>query len=139
MTREEVLEYALRQFDVRPDSPFDEDFDTMVLRHPASGKWFGLIMNVAEDRLSLESGRRGGFADVLNVKCDPEVGASLVNGKSIIPAYHMNKEYWITAALDGSVPESDIKMLLDISFCETAKRKAIKKPSRNERRPDRFL
>ena len=139
MTREEVLEYALRQFDVRPDSPFDEDFDTMVLRHPASGKWFGLIMNVNEDRLSLESGRRGGFADVLNVKCDPEVGASLVNGKSIIPAYHMNKEYWITAALDGSVSESDIKMLLDISFCETAKRKAVKKPSRNERRPDRFL
>lgn len=51
----------------------------------------------------------------------------------------MNKEYWITAALDGSVSESDIKMLLDISFCETAKRKAVKKPSRNERRPDRFL
>ncbi len=122
MTREEVLEYALRQFDVRPDSPFDEDFDTMVLRHPASGKWFGLIMNVAEDRLSLESGRRGGFADVLNVKCDPEVGASLVNGRSIIPAYHMNKRHWLSVILDRAERE-DVEFLLNISFDLTLARK----------------
>ena len=120
MTREEVLEYALRQFDVRPDSPFDEDFDTMVLRHPVSGKWFGLIMNVAEDRLSLESGRRGGFADVLNVKCDPEVGASLVNGKSIIPAYHMNKRHWISIILDGSMTDEEILPLIAESWALTA-------------------
>lgn len=36
------------------------------------------------------------------------------------PAYHMNKENWITAALDGSASEENIKFFLDLSFELTA-------------------
>lgn len=35
------------------------------------------------------------------------------------PEYHMSRSYWITAALDGSVPDDRIQMLLDISFRAT--------------------
>ena len=28
----------------------------------------------------------------------------------------MSKEHWITVALDGSVPDDTIKMLIDMSF-----------------------
>ena len=34
----------------------------------------------------------------------------------ILPAYHMNKEHWITILLDGTVPEQKICDLIDISF-----------------------
>ncbi len=33
-----------------------------------------------------------------------------------LPAYHMNKERWITIRLDGSVPEEEIKNLIDMSY-----------------------
>ena len=54
--------------------------------------------------------------DVVNFKCDPVLLASLLNEKGFFPAYHMNKASWITVALDGSVPDEKIKMLLDMSF-----------------------
>ena len=36
------------------------------------------------------------------------------------PAYHMSKDSWITVALDGSVSDDKIKMLLDTSYEATA-------------------
>ena len=36
------------------------------------------------------------------------------------PAYHMRKDSWITVALDGSVADDKIKMLLDVSYQATA-------------------
>ncbi len=43
------------------------------------------------------------------------------------PAYHMNKEHWITAALDGSAPEDEIKILLAMSYDLTAMTRAFRK------------
>ena len=46
---------------------------------------------------------------------------------SVVPAYHMNKEHWITAALDGSAPEDEIKILLAMSYDLTAMTRAFRK------------
>ena len=32
------------------------------------------------------------------------------------PAYHMNKDKWISIRLDGSVLEEEIKSLIDMSY-----------------------
>ena len=53
-------------------------------------------------------------------KCDPILIRSLRGEPEIFPAYHMNKEQWLTAALDGSVSDEQIKMLLDMSYVLTA-------------------
>lgn len=39
----------------------------------------------------------------------------------------MNKANWITAALDGSIPDDKLKMLLELSFEATAPRTARQK------------
>ena len=46
----------------------------------------------------------------------PWASGSLRTEPGIFPAYHMNKESWISVALDGSVPDDKLRMLLDISF-----------------------
>lgn len=61
--------------------------------------------------------------DVVNFKCDPILIGSLRGEPGIFPAYHMNKEQWLTAALDGSVSDEQIKMLLDMSYEATASKK----------------
>ena len=35
---------------------------------------------------------------------------------SVKPGYHQNKMHWNTIILDGSVPEKDIKMMIDESY-----------------------
>ena len=61
--------------------------------------------------------------DLVNFKCDPILIGSLRGEPGIFPAYHMNKEQWLTAALDGSVSDEQIKMLLDMSYEATASKK----------------
>ena len=62
------------------------------------------------------------IVDLLNVKCDPILIGSLRQQKGYFPAYHMNKDSWISILLDGSVPSDEIKNLIEISYNLTKKR-----------------
>lgn len=47
----------------------------------------------------------------------------LIQQDGIMPAYYMNKQHWITALLDGTVPEDKVFDLIDMSFMATASAK----------------
>ena len=57
-----------------------------------------------------------GIADVLNVKCDPVLIGSLRMQEGFYPAYHMNKETWISVLLDQPERDEIIKNLLALSY-----------------------
>lgn len=81
------------------------------------------MMNISKSKLGLTS---NAMIDVLNVKCDPILIHTLRNEKGVYPAYHMNKENWLTLALDGSIKDDQLKWLLDQSFELTASKKKQK-------------
>ena len=58
--------------------------------------------------------------DILNIKCDPILIGSLRGRPGFFPAYHMNKDKWITILLDGSADGADIIPLLAMSYELTA-------------------
>ena len=74
---------------------------------------------VGRDRLGLPG---SGTVDILNVKCDPAMSGFLRTREGFHPAYHMNKEKWLTIRLDGTVPEEEIKNLIDLSYDLTAEK-----------------
>lgn len=119
MTKAELIELVRENFSVEPDYPFENDSDTAVLRHNDCGKWFGIVMNIPKNRLGLNSTLP---ADILNVKCDPEVGASFVDNSVFFPAYHMNKRHWLSVLLEKAGRE-DIMFLLNISYDLTRPRR----------------
>jgi len=53
----------------------------------------------------------------LNLKCDPFHAELLREAfPAVTPGYHMNKRHWNTIALDGSVPDEDLKAMIDESY-----------------------
>lgn len=53
----------------------------------------------------------------VNLKCDPDWAEELrAIYPGVAPGYHMNKRHWNTVALDGSVPDGEIRDLLDHSY-----------------------
>lgn len=91
-----------------------------VYRHQSNNKWFAVIMEISKNKIGIEE---EGIIDVVNLKCDPLLIGSLILDKGIHPAYHMNKNHWITVCLDGSVEKEKIEWLLGLSFELTDKRK----------------
>lgn len=117
MNREELERYILNNYNTKPDYPWKKYPDYAVFRHSGSRKWFAVMMNVPKKKLGLQG---ADMLDIVNFKCEPFVVGALRMENGFFPAYHMNKENWITAALDGSVSDEKIKMLLDMSYTMTA-------------------
>lgn len=118
MERREVFEYVKEQYGTEPDDPW-KDWNA-VLRHKDNNKWYGLIMEVGRDKLGMTG---DGEVDVLNVKCEPILIGSLRMQKGFFPAYHMNKDSWISILLEGPVVDEKIKNLLNLSYKMTAPKK----------------
>ena len=79
--------------------PFDET--TLVFK--VAGKMFALT--------DLE----GDFS--VNLKCDPELAVELRERYTcVLPGYHMNKKYWNTVLIDGSVPDKLLREWIDHSY-----------------------
>lgn len=120
MNRDDVLQYVKEAYGTEPEYLFKSSPDTAVLRHEVGKKWYGVILSVSGKRFDLETEE----VEVLNVKADPELVSFLRMQPGMFPAYHMNKEHWISILLDGTVKEEKIRTLIDGSYELTAKIRA---------------
>lgn len=109
----EIIAYIKDKFNTEPSYPWSKYPDYAVFRHKDSAKWYGLIMNVSRLKLGLEG---EGNAWILNLKCDPELNSLIRGQQGVLPAYHMNKEHWVTIVLDSPFPEKDLYRLIDLSY-----------------------
>ena len=117
MNRLELKQYIAETYGIEPDCPWSKNPNFEVYRHSSNKKWFALIMDIPRNRIGL---RGTDIIDVANLKCNPLLLGSVRAESGIFPAYHMNKENWVTVALDDSASDEIIKMLLDVSYELTA-------------------
>ena len=66
-------------------------------------------MDVPKNKLGLHDDC---VLDVVNLKCDPILICSLLCENGFFPAYHMNKNSWITVALDNTVDDETSRINL---------------------------
>ena len=99
MDRKGLEQLIFDTYSVEPDYPWMDTPESAVFRHAANRKWFALVTTVPRSKLGLPGQQP---VDIVNLKCDPILIGSLRAEPGFYPAYHMNKENWITAALDGS-------------------------------------
>jgi predicted DNA-binding protein (MmcQ/YjbR family) len=53
----------------------------------------------------------------ISLKCDPDLALELRDRyAAITPGYHLNKRHWNTVRLDGSVPDEEVRELIDHSY-----------------------
>lgn len=114
----EIEGYINENYDTLQEYPWDKYPNYTTFKHKDNKKWFALIMDVPYEKLNIE---KEGTVNVINLKNVPEMIGSLRKDKSILPAYHMNKDHWITILLDGTVQKQKIYDLIDISYDLTRK------------------
>lgn len=113
MTRQEVIDFIKKQFDITEEHLWLKFPDYIVFRNRKNKKWFAIIMDIEKSRLGLED---EGKIDIIDLKCDPILIDSLLHNEGYLPAYHMSKKNWITVLLDGSVSENELKDLICLSY-----------------------
>ena len=116
MNRQNLLEYCLDTYGTSPNYPFDEDFETAVLRHADNRKWYAIVMKVSRRKFGFDS---DDVIDVVNLKLPTEMFGSFGAADGVYPAYHMNKLHWISVLLTDA-PDDVLQFLVNVSF-ETTK------------------
>lgn len=119
MDRAALERYILETYPALTDNPFASYPGFQVFRHASNKKWFALVMELPRQTLGLAG---EGSILAMNLKCDSRLIGSLLTEPGFFPAYHMSKSRWITLALDGSVPEEKLRILLDMGYDATAPR-----------------
>ena len=125
MTKQSYLTYCLDMFGTSPDYPFDEDFETAVLRHTESRKWYAIVMRVSRRKFGQKSDE---VIDVVNLKLPTEMFGSFGAADGVYPAYHMNKQHWISVLLPDA-PDDIVQFLSNVSFEATSVKKKRRKAS----------
>lgn len=113
MNIESLREYCISKNNVTESFPFDDE--TLVFK--VEGKIFALVN--LEGELSL------------NLKCDPELALELRERyQAVTPGYHMNKKYWNSVSLDGTIPDKLVFSWIDHSY-----EQVLKKTKNEDRKP----
>jgi len=99
MNIEELRDYCIQKPAVSETFPFDEN--TLVFK--VAGKMF--LLTDLVDSLAM------------NIKNTPEkVLEFLEQYPSVLPGYHMNKKYWVTVLINGSISDKLLKQWIDESY-----------------------
>jgi len=122
MTKQEFFDYCLCTHGTRPDYPFEEDFETAVMRHADTRKWYAIAMRVPRRKFGFGKEQGNEVIDVVNLKLPTEMFGSFGADVGVYPAYHMNKLHWVSVLLPDA-PEDVVKFLVSVSYEATKGKK----------------
>ena len=109
---EELLRYVQETYGDEIEYPW-KDMDAAVIRSHLTKKWYAVFMKVHPSKIGL-----GGSQPIriMDLHGTAEQVASWVDGERYFPGWHMNRKYWYTICLDGSVPMDELQRRIDASF-----------------------
>lgn len=110
--RTDIAEYVLEAYGTKEEQLWACFPDYGVLRHP-NGKWYAILMDIEKSKLGLKGESK---VQILVCKCEKCDQTLLLQREGFLPAYHMNRENWITLLLDGSIPKELATYMVDKSY-----------------------
>ena len=120
-----IYEYVKDKYNTTPEFLWRKYPDCCIFRCSKNKKWYGVIMTVKKEKIGL---RGTDSTYILNTKIDDPIYLNfLLKKEGFFKAYHMNKNNWVTAVLDGTVPLKDIFKLIDLSYLIVSGKRKINK------------
>lgn len=96
----EIITYVKNKYGDELEFLWEKSPKNAVVRRKSSNKWYAVILTVSKRKLNLDSDE---IIEVINLHNTVEEIKKLIDNKRYFPAYHMNKKYWCTICLDGTV------------------------------------
>ncbi len=107
-----VLKYIEEKYNTKAEFLWERTPKNAIFRKPGSKKWFAALLSIEYSKLGID---KGGEVEIINFKEMLENIEKLLEHEGYLPGYHMNKKYWYTVLLDGSVPIEEVYCCIDRS------------------------
>lgn len=124
MNRSKLEAYIIETYSTQGELPWMSNPTHTVFRHTSSRKWFALVMDIPRKNLDLTG---EGEMNVVNLKCDTRLIGFFLKEVGIFLSWHMNKTHWVSVALDGTVEDEKVNLLVDMGY-ELTKGRGLASP-----------
>lgn len=114
-----IMRYIANKYDTPLEFLWKKFPDNAVYRRKDNQKWYAAILTVEKNKIGLDG---DGKIEIIDLKMDPTKLEEIIDHKKYFPGYHMNKKYWYTICLDGSIGKDELFHRIDTSY-ELAKKK----------------
>ena len=111
---EDVLRYVKERYNSTTVKPFKTNPDIKALV-TTKNKWYALFLDVEYNKLQKDS-LVDSKVKIINLKHLSSEISTVINNRNIFPAYHMNKNHWISVVLDNNIDIEYVKGLIEISY-----------------------
>ena len=119
-----LAHYLAKKYENQPHFPWEKHPNFAVFKHENNQKWYALIMNLDKSKLLP---KHQGEVNVLNLKIDPKQCQEKLTEAGIYPAYHMNKQHWVSIILDDTLSDDYLFQLLEQSYQLTQNKSKTRK------------
>ncbi|MGU3576027.1 MmcQ/YjbR family DNA-binding protein [Brucellaceae bacterium C25G] len=118
MQRDDFIQYVQTEYGCDPEYLWSKSPDACIFRHASNKKWFCIVMTVKASALktNLFTTDQNALVHIANVKAHPLFIGRLREKQGILPAYHMNKEHWVSLVLNNHLTNDTIKDLVEESY-----------------------
>ena len=113
MKRNVLIKYIQQEYICEIDYPWEKYPDYVVIRRRDNQKWFAGIFTITRHKVGLDTNEP---MDVVNLKYETDLIPTLIRESGIYPAYHMNKQHWISVDIERYEDIEKLKMLVDMSY-----------------------
>ena len=124
-----IIRHIKMEYGIEPEFLWPDKYPSYcVFRHGDNRKWFALVATISSKSLGIEGAKLGNNketydnVEVINLKFDKNQTYGFAETSDhIFPAYHMNKNNWITVVLDGGLSDEMVFELISKSYLLTDK------------------
>ena len=111
---ENVLRYVKERYNSTTVKPFKTNPDIKALV-TIKNKWYALFLDVEYSKLQKDS-LVDSKVKIINLKHLSSEISTVINNRNVFPAYHMNKNHWISVVLDNNIDIEYVKELIELSY-----------------------
>ena len=104
MNQQEIFTYIQKQYPVHPDTITKSGDPVTIFKNPRNTEPYAIFYQPAEKTTFME------------VQAEPDMIGNYIEMYHLAPAKHMDQKHWLAVPLDGSVSDSKVLDLLDMSY-----------------------
>ena len=104
MNQQEIFTYIQKQYPTHTDTINKSGYLVTIFKNPRTAAPYAIFYQPAERTTFME------------VQAEPDMIGNYIEMYHLAPAKYMDKKHWLAVPLDGSVSDSKVLDLLDMSY-----------------------
>ena len=113
ITSKKVIKYIKSKDNDELEFLWKKSPNNAIVRRKDSAKWYAVFMTISKNKLGFASNK---IVEILNLHLKPQKAEELIMTGKYFPAYHMNKNHWISVLLDENTDYAELCKLVDESY-----------------------